>query len=116
MLSQFKSATKLSSALAGLSGNSTAWSSSLMQTCQRSLHNDYRGTTVLSVRKGDQVIIMADGQVTRNSEIIKPNVRKVRSMFDGKVIGGFAGATADAFTLFERLETQLETNSGHPSA
>lgn len=69
-------------------------------------------TTVLCVRKGDQVVIMADGQVTRGSEIVKPNVRKVRRLGEGKVIGGFAGATADAFTLFERLEIMLDTHSG----
>ncbi|BDA40856.1 ATP-dependent protease subunit HslV [Coccomyxa sp. Obi] len=109
MQSRLKTALKLSSAVTGCS---TSWSPMLLQGSLRSLHNEYRGTTVLSVRKGDKVIIMADGQVTRGSEIMKPNVKKVRSMFDGKVIGGFAGATADAFTLFERLETQLESNSG----
>ncbi|CAL5227214.1 g10134 [Coccomyxa viridis] len=71
-----------------------------------------RSTTVLCVRKGDEVVLMADGQVTRNTEIVKPNVKKVRTMIDGSVIGGFAGATADAFTLFERLESQLEAHPG----
>ncbi|KAK9844015.1 hypothetical protein WJX81_001960 [Elliptochloris bilobata] len=71
-----------------------------------------RSTTVLCVRKGDEVVIMADGQVTKGSEIVKPNVRKVRKIGDGKAIGGFAGATADAFTLFERLEMQLEAHPG----
>jgi ATP-dependent HslUV protease subunit HslV len=70
-----------------------------------------RGTTVLCVRKDDQVVIMADGQVTQGSEIVKPNVRKVRRINDD-VIGGFAGATADAFTLFERLELKLEEHPG----
>ncbi|KAK9810058.1 hypothetical protein WJX72_004110 [[Myrmecia] bisecta] len=70
-----------------------------------------RSTTVLCVRKGDQVVIMADGQVTRGSEVVKPNVRKTRRIGDN-VVGGFAGATADAFTLFERLESQLEQHPG----
>ncbi|KAL3680878.1 hypothetical protein R1sor_023834 [Riccia sorocarpa] len=69
------------------------------------------GTTVLCVRKDDQVIVVGDGQVTLGSEIIKPNVRKVRRIGDN-VIGGFAGATADSFTLFERLENKLEE---HPA-
>lgn len=55
---------------------------------------------------------MADGQVTRGSEVVKPNVKKVRALAGGAAIGGFAGATADAFTLFERLETQLEAHPG----
>ncbi|KAK9805959.1 hypothetical protein WJX73_008514 [Symbiochloris irregularis] len=79
---------------------------------QGSKSPEIHATTVLCVRRGDQVVIMADGQVTRGSEVIKPNVRKVRRINDGRVIGGFAGATADAFTLFERLEVQLETHSG----
>eukprot|EP00897_Mesotaenium_endlicherianum_P010833 jgi/Mesen1/9779/ME000007S09838 len=66
-----------------------------------------RGTTVLCVRKGGKVVIIADGQVTLGSEIIKPNVKKVRRLGES-VIAGFAGATADAFTLFERLESRLE--------
>ncbi|KAK9841466.1 hypothetical protein WJX74_006356 [Apatococcus lobatus] len=70
-----------------------------------------RSTTVLCVRKDDSVVIMADGQVTRDSEVVKPNVRKTRRIGEN-VIGGFAGATADAFTLFERLEMQLEQHSG----
>eukprot|EP00245_Coleochaete_scutata_P004449 TRINITY_DN1707_c0_g1_i1.p1 TRINITY_DN1707_c0_g1~~TRINITY_DN1707_c0_g1_i1.p1 ORF type:complete len:273 (-),score=58.07 TRINITY_DN1707_c0_g1_i1:302-1120(-) len=69
------------------------------------------GTTVLCVRKGDKVVVIADGQVTMGNEIIKPNVRKVRRLGDN-VIGGFAGATADAFTLFERLEAKLEEHPG----
>ena len=71
------------------------------------------GTTVLCVRKGDEVVVMADGQVTMGAEVVKPNVRKVRRIgAGGNVIGGFAGATADAFTLFERLETKLEEHPG----
>ncbi|GAQ77748.1 hypothetical protein KFL_000030270 [Klebsormidium nitens] len=70
-----------------------------------------RHTTVLCVRKDNTVVIMADGQVTLGSQIIKPNVKKVRRIADG-VIGGFAGTTADAFTLFERLENKLDENQG----
>lgn len=69
------------------------------------------GTTVLCVRKDDKVIVIGDGQVTLGSEIIKPNVRKVRRIGE-TVIGGFAGATADSFTLFERLENKLEEHPG----
>ena len=68
-------------------------------------------TTVLCVRKDGETVIMADGQVTMGSEIVKPNVKKVRIIEPG-VVGGFAGATADAFTLFERLEQQLEQHPG----
>jgi len=68
-------------------------------------------TTVLCVRKDGVTTIMADGQVTMGSEIVKPNVKKVRVIEPG-VVGGFAGATADAFTLFERLEQQLEAHPG----
>lgn len=66
---------------------------------------------MLCVRKDGQVVVMADGQVTQGNQIMKPNVRKTRRIGDN-VIGGFAGATADAFTLFERLEVKLEENSG----
>lgn len=68
----------------------------------------WHGTTILSVRKGDQVIIAGDGQVTLGATVIKAQARKVRRLADGKVIAGFAGATADAFALFERLEAKLE--------
>mmetsp|Transcript_40155 Transcript_40155/g.99391 ORF Transcript_40155/g.99391 Transcript_40155/m.99391 type:complete len:287 (-) Transcript_40155:397-1257(-) len=68
-------------------------------------------TTVLCVRKDGEVVIIADGQVTAGSQIVKPNVKKVRRLQSG-VIGGFAGATADAFTLFERLEMKLEEHPG----
>ena len=68
----------------------------------------WRGTTILSVRKGNQVVIAGDGQVTLGDTVIKSNALKVRQLADGDVIAGFAGATADAFTLFERLETKLE--------
>jgi ATP-dependent HslUV protease subunit HslV len=68
----------------------------------------WHGTTILSVRKGDQVVIAGDGQVTFGATVIKAQARKVRRLADGKVIAGFAGATADAFALFERLEAKLE--------
>ena len=66
------------------------------------------GTTILSVRKDGKVVIAGDGQVTFGNTILKAGARKVRPVGDGKVIAGFAGATADAFTLFERLEAKLE--------
>jgi len=68
----------------------------------------FHGTTVISVRKGKSVVIAADGQVTFGDTVLKANARKTRSLGNGKVIAGFAGATADAFTLFERLEAKLE--------
>ena len=77
----------------------------------RPAHADMSATTVLCVRKDGVTTIMADGQVTMGSEIVKPNVKKVRVIEPG-VVGGFAGATADAFTLFERLEQQLEAHPG----
>mmetsp|Transcript_32762 Transcript_32762/g.92945 ORF Transcript_32762/g.92945 Transcript_32762/m.92945 type:complete len:175 (-) Transcript_32762:424-948(-) len=71
----------------------------------------YRATTVLCVRKDNEVVIMADGQVTMGSQVVKPNVNKVRRINDA-VIGGFAGTTTDAITLFERLESRLEEHPG----
>lgn len=68
----------------------------------------WHGTTILSVRKGDKVVVAGDGQVSLGPTVIKANARKVRRLGDGNVIAGFAGATADAFTLFERLEAKLE--------
>ncbi len=73
----------------------------------------YRGTTIVSVRRGNQVVIAGDGQVTLGNTIMKSNARKVRRLYKNQVIAGFAGATADAFTLFERFETKLEMHSGH---
>ncbi|MGB1229969.1 MAG: ATP-dependent protease subunit HslV [Holosporaceae bacterium] len=70
--------------------------------------NLFYGTTVLLVRKKDEVVIAADGQVSLGATVIKKTASKVRLLADGKVIVGFAGATADAFTLFERLEKKLE--------
>jgi ATP-dependent HslUV protease subunit HslV len=72
----------------------------------------WHGTTILSVRRGNKVVIVGDGQVSMGNTVMKPNARKVRRLGDGSVIGGFAGATADAFTLFERLEAKLERHSG----
>lgn len=72
----------------------------------------WHGTTILSVRKNGKVIVVGDGQVSMGPTIMKPNARKVRRLHDGSVIGGFAGATADAFTLFERLEGKLERHNG----
>lgn len=68
----------------------------------------WHGTTILSVRKGGRVVVVGDGQVSLGQTIIKGNARKVRPLGNGQVIGGFAGATADAMTLFERLEAKLE--------
>ena len=68
----------------------------------------WHGTTILSVRKGGKVVIAGDGQVSLGQTVIKGNARKVRPLGSGQVIGGFAGATADAMTLFERLESKLE--------
>ena len=73
----------------------------------------YHGTTILGVKKGGKTVIAGDGQVSLGNTVIKPNARKVRRIgADGQVIGGFAGATADAFTLFERLEKKLEQYNG----
>jgi ATP-dependent HslUV protease subunit HslV len=73
----------------------------------------YHGTTILSVRKNGQVVIGGDGQVSLGSTILKGNARKVRRLYHEKVIAGFAGGTADAFTLFERFEGKLEKHQGH---
>jgi ATP-dependent HslUV protease subunit HslV len=73
----------------------------------------YRGTTILSVRRNGKVVIGGDGQVTLGNTIMKGNARKVRRLYNGKVIAGFAGGTADAFTLFERFEAKLELYQGH---
>ncbi|KTD22139.1 Detoxification / adaptation, Protein fate / hydrolases / secretion [Legionella lansingensis] len=75
--------------------------------------DQYRGTTILSVRRGSKVVIGGDGQVTMGDTIMKGNARKVRRLYKDKVIAGFAGGTADAFTLFERFERKLEMHQGH---
>jgi ATP-dependent HslUV protease subunit HslV len=74
---------------------------------------NYRGTTICSVRRGNLVVMGGDGQVTLGNTIMKANARKVRRLYKDRVIAGFAGATADAFTLFERFEGKLEKHSGH---
>ncbi len=73
----------------------------------------YKGTTILSVRRGDQVVIGGDGQVTLGNTVMKGNARKVRRLHNDQVIAGFAGGTADAFTLFERFEGKLQSYNGN---
>jgi len=79
--------------------------------------DQYHGTTIISVRRqtpdGMQVAIGGDGQVTLGNIVVKGTARKVRKLYHGKVLAGFAGATADAFTLFERFEAKLEKHQGH---
>lgn len=73
----------------------------------------FRGTTILSVRRNGKVVIGGDGQVTMGNTVMKGNARKVRRLYKDKVLAGFAGGTADAFTLFERFEGKLEKHQGH---
>jgi len=73
----------------------------------------YRGTTIVSVRRGNSVVIGGDGQVSLGNTVMKGNARKVRRLYKDQVIAGFAGGTADAFTLFERFEAQLEKHQGN---
>ncbi len=70
-------------------------------------------TTIVSVRRGNQVVIAGDGQVSLGNTVMKGNAKKVRRLYHDKVIAGFAGGTADAFTLFERFESKLEQHQGH---
>ena len=72
----------------------------------------YHGTTILSVRRGDRVALGGDGQVTLGSIVVKAGARKVRRLYNEKILAGFAGGTADAFTLFERFEAKLEQHQG----
>ena len=72
----------------------------------------FRGTTILSVRRNGKVVIGGDGQVSQGSTVMKGNARKVRRLYKDQVLAGFAGGTADAFTLFERFEEQLEKHQG----
>ena len=74
--------------------------------------NNFHGTTILTVRRGDTVVVGGDGQVTLGDTIMKGNATKVRKIYQDRVIAGFAGATADAFTLLERFESVLEKHSG----
>ncbi len=73
----------------------------------------FHGTTIVSVRRGDKVAMGGDGQVTLGNVVVKATARKVRRLYHDKVLAGFAGATADAFTLFERFEAKLEKHQGH---
>ncbi|MEO5734947.1 MAG: ATP-dependent protease subunit HslV [Rubrivivax sp.] len=73
----------------------------------------YHGTTIVSVRRGALVAIGGDGQVTLGNTVVKSTARKVRRLYKDQVLAGFAGATADAFTLFERFEAKLERHQGH---
>ncbi len=74
---------------------------------------NYHGTTILSVRRGNVVALGGDGQVTLGTIVVKSSARKVRKLYRDQVLAGFAGATADAFTLFERFEAKLEKHQGH---
>ena len=73
----------------------------------------FHGTTILSVRRGNQVALGGDGQVTLGNVVVKATARKVRRLFQDRIIAGFAGGTADAFTLFERFEAKLEKHQGN---
>ena len=75
--------------------------------------DQYHGTTILSVRRGKQVALGGDGQVTLGNIVIKASARKVRLLYNGRILAGFAGGTADAFTLFERFEAKLEKHQGN---
>ncbi|WP_164116012.1 ATP-dependent protease subunit HslV [Sphingorhabdus sp. Alg239-R122] len=83
-----------------------------MSNNEQSSMPTWHGTTIIGVRKNGKAVIAGDGQVSMGQTVMKPNARKVRQLHDGSVIGGFAGATADAFTLFERLEGKLERHNG----
>jgi|TARA_B100001971_G_C18252274_1_gene579227 ATP-dependent HslUV protease subunit HslV len=85
----------------------------MRENAGQSPYGNWAGTTILSVRKGKDVVIAGDGQVSFGNTVMKSNARKVRRLGkDGEVVVGFAGATADAFTLFERLEAKLEQHPG----
>ena len=73
----------------------------------------FHGTTIIGVRRGNEVVVGGDGQVTLGNTVMKNNAKKVRRLYKDKVLAGFAGATADAFTLFEKFENKLEKYSGH---
>src|SRR5215210_5075457 len=75
--------------------------------------DSYHGTTIISVRRGNQVALGGDGQVTLGNIVIKQGARKVRRLYHDRLLAGFAGGTADAFTLFERFEAKLEKHQGH---
>src|SRR5207344_1289310 len=73
----------------------------------------FEGTTILAIRHGGKVVVVGDGQVSLGQTVMKHSARKVRKLYHDKVIAGFAGATADAFTLFEKFEAKLEKHQGH---
>ncbi len=73
----------------------------------------FHGTTIISVRRGEDVVIGGDGQVTLGNIVIKSSARKVRKLYQDRILAGFAGGTADAFTLFERFEAKLEKHQGN---
>ncbi len=73
----------------------------------------FHGTTIISVRRGEDVVIAGDGQVTLGNIVIKSSARKIRKLYQDRILAGFAGGTADAFTLFERFEAKLEKHQGH---
>jgi ATP-dependent HslUV protease, peptidase subunit HslV len=75
--------------------------------------DSFHGTTIVSVRRGGQVAMGGDGQVTLGNVVVKATARKVRRLYDDRILAGFAGATADAFTLFERFEAKLEKHQGN---
>lgn len=75
--------------------------------------DQYKGTTIISVRRKNLVVVGGDGQVSQGNTILKHNARKVRRLYNNQVLAGFAGGTADAFTLFERFEKKLEAYQGH---
>src|SRR5690606_25643217 len=79
---------------------------------QESSLEQFRGTTIVSVRRGNKVVVGGDGQVSQGNTVMKGNARKVRRLYKDQVLAGFAGGTADAFTLFERFEEQLEKHHG----
>jgi ATP-dependent HslUV protease, peptidase subunit HslV len=80
---------------------------------KEALMEQYHGTTILSVRRGDHVALGGDGQVTLGNIVVKASARKVRKLYQERILAGFAGGTADAFTLFERFESKLEKHQGN---
>ena len=79
------------------------------------MHKTIRSTTILCVRRNGKVVLAGDGQVTMGNEVLKAGARKLRRLFNGKIVSGFAGSTADAFALFARFEAKLEQHSGNLS-
>jgi ATP-dependent HslUV protease, peptidase subunit HslV len=92
---------------------SASYSIPAIHLAWRVVLEQYRGTTIVSVRRGKNVVIGGDGQVSLGNTVMKGNARKVRRLYHDKIIAGFAGGTADAFTLFERFEAKLEMHQGH---